>query len=146
MTTTIDTIAIRSTSFSNTDLDVSAFDDAIAHTQPDTIVLQPNGALDAMSSADFQKVLETALATVAVGVIVDLLWVDAIDTHGIAALAAGVQQSVILGKVLTFQSMDVRTRLALEHEWYRQRDLSFGPWSDLFKQDLEQFLDSLVRN
>jgi anti-anti-sigma regulatory factor len=113
---------------------------------PATIVLQPNGSLDCYSSAEFQQRLEEALVLSGDGVIVDLLWVDSTDSCGVAALVAGIQQAAILGKMLSFQSMDVSTRTALEIEWIRQREISFGPWNDLFGTELEQFLDSLFQN
>ena len=105
------------------------------------IVLQPGGVLDRSSSPAFQRVLEDSLTQAAETVIVDLLWVEATDTHGILALVAGMQRAAELGKSLTLQSMDSQTRLALEAEWNRQREISFGPWNELFEQNLEQFLN-----
>lgn len=113
---------------------------------PATIVLQPNGSLDCHSSVEFQQMLEKALVLSGDGVIVDLLWVDSTDSCGVAALVAGIQQAAILGKMLSFQSMDASTRTALEIEWIRQREISFGSWSDLFGTELEQFLDNLFQN
>ncbi len=109
-------------------------------SQPYMIVLQPEGILDRFSSPAFQKVLEDSLAQVAETVIVDLLWIEATDLHGISALVAGIQRAAALGKSLSFKSMDGQTRLALESEWNRQWEISFGPWNELFEQDLERFL------
>jgi anti-anti-sigma factor len=110
-------------------------------SQPCMVVLQPSGVLDRGSSPAFQQTLEDSLAQVADTVIVDLLWVEAIDSCGIIALVAGIHRATALGKSLSFQSMDSQTHAALEAEWNCQRALSFGPWNDLFEQDLELFLD-----
>ncbi|UBF26680.1 STAS domain-containing protein [Kovacikia minuta CCNUW1] len=109
------------------------------------IVLQPNGSLDSTSSSEFQSVLEESLEQVTEGVIVDLLWVESTDADGIAALVAGIQRATLLGKLLSFQAMDGQTRAALEVEWNRQREISFGPRNDLFEKDLERFLDQLTK-
>lgn len=114
-------------------------------TTPHTIVLQPGGNLDPISSSEFRVQLEAAIEQVTDAVIVDFLWVNSTDSQGIAALVAGIQRAATLGKAISFQSMDARTRAALEQEWNRQRRLSFGPWQDQFKDDLEQFLDKLAR-
>ncbi len=113
--------------------------------KPSTIVLQPNGSLDCTSSPEFQRVLEESLEHVTDAVIVDFLWIESTDVYGVSALIAGIQRAAILGKVLTFQSMDVRTRTALASEWNRQREINFGPWNDLFEKDLERFLDTLAK-
>lgn len=112
--------------------------------RPLTIVLQPNGSLDYRNSSEFQRMLETALDHSEDGVIVDLLWVDSTDPAGVTALVAGIQRAAFLGKMLSFQAMDVSTRTALEKEWMRQREINFGPWNDLFGKELEQFLDGLI--
>ncbi len=114
--------------------------------RPNTVVLQPNGSLDSTNSLEFQRLLQDSLEFALEGVIVDLLWVDSTDTHGIAALAAGIQHAVTLGKMLSFQSMDVHTRTALEAEWVRQRELSIGPWNEVYGQELECFLDGLAQS
>lgn len=114
--------------------------------RPGMIVIQPNGSLDKASSSEFQKVLEQSLEQAIDGVIVDLLWVDSIDSYGISALVACIQQALELGKLLSFQSMTVQTRTPLEAEWTRQREIIFGPRSDLFEKDLERFLDKLAKS
>ncbi|MGI0487515.1 STAS domain-containing protein [Pantanalinema rosaneae CENA516] len=113
--------------------------------KPHTIVLQPDGNLDPTSSLEFRVQLEAAIEQVTDGVIVDFLWVNSTAPQGIAALVAGIQRAAMLGKAISFQSMDVQTRDAIEQEWNRQRQLSFGSWQDRFKDDLEQFLDQLAR-
>lgn len=108
-----------------------------------TIALQPTGPLDKANSLAFQKMLEDSLEQATEAVIVDMLWIESTDSNGIAVLVAGIQRAAALGKSLSFLSMDRLTRTALETEWNRQRELNFGPWNDLFAQDLEQFLDNL---
>jgi len=112
--------------------------------RPDTIVLQPQGTLDESSSPTFQAELEEAIEHATEAVIIDFLWVESTDLNGVAALVAGIQRAADLGKLLSFQSMDSRTRAALAAEGERQRKLRYGSWSSLFKQDLEQFLDSQI--
>lgn len=143
MNTTIDSTVNRSTKPSNPT--VSCLANLPQTASPHMIVLQPNGSLDCASSSEFQRVLEESLEHVTDGVIVDLLWVDSTDAHGVSALVAGIQRATALGKLLSFQAMDIQTRVALEAEWSRQREISFGPWSDLFGQDLERFLDKSAR-
>lgn len=112
---------------------------------PSTIVLQPNGDLTKQSSHTFQRSLEEALELARESVIVDLLWVNETDGDGIASLVAGLEKASRLGKAISFQAMNGQTRIALEAEWDRQRDIQFGAWSDLFEADLEQFLDNVNR-
>jgi anti-anti-sigma regulatory factor len=109
---------------------------------PQTIVLQPNNDLNASCSNSFQQSLEEALNLAVEGVIVDLLWGDVTDSKGIEALVAGLEKATILGKLLSFQSMNPDTRAAVEAEWDRQRDLRFGTWDDVFELELERFLDA----
>lgn len=118
----------------------------VAATRPYTIVLQPTGCLDSSNSISFQKALEDSLEQAIDGVIVDLLWVESTDADGVAVLAKGIQQAGVLGKQLSFQSMDVSTRIALDEEWVRQRETIFGSWSQQFGSELERFLDSMGQN
>lgn len=112
---------------------------------PPTIVLQPNGDLTKLSSQTFQQSLEEALDLARESVIVDLLWVKETDGYGIASLIAGLEKASQLGKTISFQAMNARTRVALEIEWNRQRDIQLGSWNILLKDDLERFLDSVSR-
>lgn len=112
-------------------------------SQPQTIVLQPNGALNRENSQSFGRSLAAAIELTRESVIVDLLWVDEIDAEGIVALVAAIEKAGCSGKAISFQAMDNRTRLAMEAEWDRQRQIRFGSWTDAFGADLEQFLDSL---
>lgn len=121
------------------------FWEAPSDTKPHTIVLQPDGNLDPISSSQFRVQLEAAIEQVTDAVIVDFLWVKSTDPQDIAALVAGIQRAATLGKAISFQSMDAHTRAAIEQEWNRQRQLNLGPWTDRFKDDLEQFLEQLAR-
>lgn len=118
---------------------------SIVDERPSTLVLQPSGALDGVTSAAFRERLERSLEQVLDGVIVDFLWVDSTDKHGIAALVAGIRRAIELHKDLSFQGLDCRTRAALEQEWERLRQQNFGSWSEAFEQNLECFLDNLKR-
>ncbi|WP_421655651.1 STAS domain-containing protein [Leptothermofonsia sp. ETS-13] len=144
MHTTVDSTA----TCAKTATDVAAVNSITSHqeTRPNTVVLQPGGSLDCTSSLEFQRMLQESLELALEGVIVDLLWVGSTDTHGIAALAAGIHHAAMLGKMLSFHSMDVRTRAALEAEWIRQREVSVGPWNEIYGEELKGFLDSLIQN
>ena len=105
-----------------------------------TIILQPIGPLAGMSAWDFQMEIEQALEGTDQAVFVDLQQVESVATEGISALISGLELAAILGKPLAFQSVDLVTRIALMAEWARSRQISFGPWGDLFERDFEQFL------
>jgi anti-anti-sigma regulatory factor len=107
---------------------------------PHTIVLQPNGCLNAVTSSKFQQELEQALEVTANAVIVDLLHVEAVEQEGVSALLAGIKLATSLNKSLSICSMSMKTRLALETERGRQRAVTLGSWSDLCKQEFETFL------
>ena len=107
---------------------------------PHTIVLQPNGCLNAVTSSKFQQELEQALEVTANAVIVDLLHVKAVEQEGVSALLAGIKLATSLNKSLSICSMSMKTRLALETERGRQRAVTLGSWSDLCKQEFETFL------
>lgn len=107
---------------------------------PYTVVLQPSGCLDAVTSSQFQQELQQALEVTADVVIVDLLHVAAVEREGVSALLAGIKLATSLNKSLSICSMSRMTRLALETEWNRQRAAILGTWSDLCKQDFELFL------
>lgn len=142
MTTTVNAIDVNHMQLAYAD--PLNFFEATVEESPSTIVLQPNGALDQTTSAKFQEQLEDALDRVTDAVIVDLLWVNVTDACGIAALLAGTQRAAAMGKLLSFQSMDISTQIALESAWEHQREISFGPWSDVFNDDLECFLDQFT--
>jgi anti-anti-sigma regulatory factor len=110
---------------------------------PQTIVLQPNNDLNSFSSTSFQQSLEEALDLAGESVIIDFLWGDATDSKGIEALVAGLEKATILGKSLSFQSMNPQTRTLVEAEWDRQRSIRFGAWDDVFELELERFLDAV---
>lgn len=113
---------------------------------PRTIVLQPNNDLNASCSDSFQRSLEEALELAVEGVIVDLLWGNVTDCKGVEALVMGLEKATILGKSLSFQSMNPQTRTLVEAEWDRQRDLRFGAWDDVFELELERFLEAINQN
>lgn len=114
----------------------------VPDVKPTILILQPEGSLHEATSHDFQQMLEQALEQVSETVMVDFLWVEAIDAHGIAALVAGLQCAADLGKVLLFQSMNDRDRTALETAWGCQQEVSVGAWTHTFSRDFDLFLDN----
>ncbi len=113
--------------------------------KPTILALQPEGALNEATSRNFQQALEEALEQVTETVMVDFLWVEAIDSYGIAALVAGLQRAAALGKFLSFQSMDADSALVLETAWAQQQEREAGGWTHTFSADLELFLGNFQR-
>jgi len=107
---------------------------------PVTLVLQPVGELNQSTSLGFQTQLEDAIAQAQEAVIVDLIWVEQVDRHGICALINGLLKANMLGKVLSIQSMSNPVRVAFEQAWTRQQELNCGGWDVQFEQGLESFL------
>lgn len=127
---------------------VPGFDDrepVTTQARPHTIVLQPGNQVGDVESLEFRESLSLALNHAIDAVIVDLLWANSLSASAIATLAAGIRQATVLGKALTFQSVDRSTRQFLEAEWHRQRALVLGPWNTSFAQDLENFLDHHIQ-
>lgn len=137
MTPTADTIASQFPERVNAH---NLLESASPVSRSSVIVLQPRGALDRVSSPAFERSLEEALEQVTDLVIVDLLWITTIDACGISALVAGVQRAAVMGKAVSFQSMNCRTHQALEAEWTRQWRTKLATWRSVVKPDLEHFL------
>jgi anti-anti-sigma regulatory factor len=104
-----------------------------------TIVLQPCGALNGTSGANFRVSLAQAIAH-ATAVVVDLLWVEEIDDQGIAILLAATRQAQSSGKLLSFLAMDASTRSSLDAVW-EQRTAELSIQIDRFAPEFEQFLN-----
>lgn len=104
-----------------------------------TIVLQPY-ALSGVDGARFQQSLTEAL-THANAVIVDLLWVDSIEKDHIQILFSGMQRAYLLGKLLSFLSIDHATRSTLDCLWEQYREREALTCYEVFTPDFEQFLD-----
>jgi anti-anti-sigma regulatory factor len=83
-------------------------------SRPRTVVLRPNGCLDEISSPSFMKALEQALDLTSETVIVDLLWVDSVQSEGIACLISGLKRASVLGKTLSLRFMDVATQSSVK--------------------------------
>lgn len=83
-------------------------------SQPSTIVLRPNGCLGGANCLEFQQQLHQALELTTETVVVDLLWVDAVEAEGIQVLIEGLQKATQLDKILSLRSLDLDTRAALE--------------------------------
>lgn len=101
-----------SSSFNNTS--------TIESRRPRTVVLRPNGRLDALSSPAFTKALEQALELTSETVVVDLLWVESVESEGVACLMAGLKRASRLGKTLSLRFMDVATQAAVQAACDRQ--------------------------
>jgi anti-anti-sigma regulatory factor len=82
--------------------------------RPRTVVLRPNGSLDAASSPGFTQALAQALELTAETVAVDLLWVESVEPEGIACLVAGLKRAEAMGKTLSLRFMDVATSAAIQ--------------------------------
>jgi anti-anti-sigma regulatory factor len=115
----------------------SAFEE---ETSLETVVLQPYGRLVGISGANFRMTLAQTIAQAAI-VVVDLLWVEAIDEQSVAVLLAAMRQARSSGKVLSFLSMDASTRNALDASWEHQRNIDQPVQTDCFTPGFEQFLD-----
>lgn len=109
-------------------------------TPTNIVVLKPRGGLTGTALFDFQAALEYALEVSLEAVIVDLQQVERVSSEGISVLLMGLELAAILGKSLVFYAMNLATRAALKTEWKRSREISFGPWGDLFEKDFERFL------
>ncbi len=104
------------------------------------IVLPPSPVSPCSQVQMFGQMLENILESAVESVIVDLLWVEAMDATGVAVLVSAAEKASNLGKTLSFQSMNHEIRSAVEMEWDQRRQQRFGTWSDCFDTQLEQFL------
>lgn len=113
---------------------------AASPAQPATVVLQPRYQIDDATIASFQAELEQALHRTGKAVIVDLMWVGAIDAMGAEALRRSLHLAHRLGKALLFQSLDwsIRDRLDVEQE--RLRTANLGSWAEAWQESFHQFL------
>ncbi len=111
--------------------------------RPVMLVLQPTGDLNCHNSLAFQKALKASLEQVKEAVVVDLLWVNSIDSYGMTAIIQGLRTAIALGKMLSFQASSPALQLALEKEWQRQRQATLGTWDGIFGAQLEAYLDRL---
>jgi anti-anti-sigma regulatory factor len=112
---------------------------------PKTVVLQPRGCLDQKQGLAFQATLEQALRQATQTVIVDLLWVEAIDRTGLQMLKAGMQLAATLGKVLSFQPANATVLTVLQPEWTMLRAGRLGNWAEVWHQELDDFLCCRMR-
>jgi anti-anti-sigma regulatory factor len=115
-----------------------------AQELPQTMVIQPTTALDSATLPEFQQRLAAALAQATETVIVDLLWVETIDPGAIALLAAEMQHAATLNKSISVQTMNARTRIALNAECDRLREKDHGTWNECYQQELVTFFDRLA--
>lgn len=114
------------------------------HPNPYALVLQPIESLDRTNCREFQVLLDTTLDQAVNEVIIDFLWVEAVDDYGIQTLVSGIERAAKLGKAISFAAMSYSIQVAMEAEWDRQRDVRFGSWQDVFGADLERFLDEYM--
>jgi len=104
-------------------------------------VLQPRGRLDQTSSPTLQLILEQSLHQATEAVILDLIWVEAIDSVGLEVLKSGVRLAHRLSKALSFHAVSAPTRAALDLEKATLRALSLGKWAEVWQHEFEQFLN-----
>lgn len=114
--------------------------------QPHTLVLQPQGQLDQDNHADFQAALSQALDTAQTAVIVDFLWVEAIEPQGLKVLQACLNQAVEQGKHLILHRLPTEIRQALVTEQDLQRSSRLGVWTDSCRADFARFLREAARD
>jgi anti-anti-sigma regulatory factor len=112
---------------------------------PKTVVLQPRGCLDQKQGLAFQATLERALRQATQTVIVDLLWIEAIDRTGLQILKAGMQLAAALGKVLSFQPANATVLTVLQPEWTTLRTSQLGNWAEVWHEELDNFLGCRMR-
>jgi anti-anti-sigma regulatory factor len=112
---------------------------------PKTVVLQPRGYLDQKQGLAFQATLERALRQATQTVIVDLLWIEAIDRTGLQILKAGMQLAAALGKVLSFQPANATVLTVLQPEWTTLRASQLGNWAEVWHEELDNFLGCRMR-
>lgn len=105
-------------------------------------ILQPESLHGSLGQA-FQQSLEEAL-THARGVIVDLLWVETVDSDGIDLLAQSMIRSQASGKDITFLGLEHTAKLELEHRIQCSVESSSCNSTlghGIFAPDFEAFLD-----
>lgn len=107
---------------------------------PTSLVLQPRGELDSSTSAAFQVRLEQALHCATKAIVIDLMWVEAIDPAGLEVLKAGVCLAAGLGKNLSFKSLPAKIWAELEVEQITLRSKALGSWATAHREDLDRFL------
>jgi anti-anti-sigma regulatory factor len=108
------------------------------------LVLQPRGDLDQASILAFHGHLVQALYQATEAVIVDLLWVGAIDAEGLAHLETAVRLAARLGKQLSFQSAGAIVRTALDQVFTQEaeqiRAVQLGDWQETWQEEFDAFL------
>ncbi|NEQ23779.1 MAG: STAS domain-containing protein [Microcoleus sp. SIO2G3] len=102
------------------------------------VVLQPR-LLDRSQSLNFQAVLHQALHRAA-GVIIDFIWIEAIDPAGVAVLKQAVHLAARLGKSIVFQGASATLSALLEQEQDRLRNHSLGDWQPQCNREFDAFL------
>ncbi len=105
-------------------------------------ILQPESLHGSLGQV-FQQSLEEAL-THARGVIVDLLWVETVDSDGINLLAQSMIRSQASGKDITFLGLEHTAKLELEYRIQCSVESSSCNSTlghGIFAPDFEAFLD-----
>jgi anti-anti-sigma regulatory factor len=103
-----------------------------------TIVLQPK-QLTGPTGTAFMTSVQSALQQASV-VLVDLIWIEAIEATGLAMLTKAMQLAHRNGKTLSFLSMDATTRQQLDDFWEADRARVLADQDEVFAPDFEQFL------
>lgn len=109
------------------------------------VILQPRGCLDAAHGAVLAQALEQILRSAPTAVMLDLMWVEAIDAAALTMLQAAAQLAKTLAVSLAFASVDLPTRQALESALNRQQTVYTGSWSSSCRPDFQNFLRQTLR-
>lgn len=110
------------------------------------VILQPRGCLDAAHGAVLAQALEQILRSAPTAVMLDLMWIDAIDAAALTMLQAAAQLAKTLAVSLAFASVDWHTRQALEAALNRQQTVYTGSWSSTCRPDFQNFLSQTFRH
>jgi len=102
------------------------------------VVLQPQN-LDRGGCLEFQAALHNALQS-APAVIVDFIWLEAIDAGGIAILTDALHLAARLGKSIAFQGASFAVSTALAQELDRLRSNALGHWQQQCHSEFDLFL------
>lgn len=105
----------------------------------ETIILQPQGLSGALGQA-FQQSLDGAMKGTPT-IIVDLLWVEAIDSDGLHLLAQALLRSQTEGKDLTFLGLEHKAQVEIERRIQTTPIPEPKDCYSIFAPEFEAFLD-----
>jgi anti-anti-sigma regulatory factor len=103
------------------------------------IILQPQGLSGALGQS-FQQSLDGAMSSTPT-IIVDLLWVESIDSEGLHLLAEALLRSQTEGKDLTFLGLERKAQIEIERRTQKGSALENRDTHCIFAPEFEAFLD-----